>query len=118
MGLDNVVQEDGANFSVGQRQLLCMARALLRRSRVLVLDEATSSIDPQTDAHVQHALREAFAGVTGLTIAHRLETVMDSHRVFVMHAGALAEAGPPRELAADPSSRFAALLQAKDRDGQ
>ena len=67
---------------------------------------------------MQHALREAFAGVTGLTIAHRLETVMDSHRVFVMHAGALAEVGPPRELAADPSSRFAALLQAKDRDGQ
>jgi len=116
--LDEAVGEGGDNWSAGQRQLLCMARALLRRSRVLVLDEATSSIDPQTDAHVQHALREAFAGVTGLTIAHRLETVMDSHRVFVMHAGALAEAGPPRELAADPSSRFAALLQAKDRDGQ
>ena len=116
--LDEAVGEGGDNWSAGQRQLVCMARALLRRSRVLVLDEATSSIDPQTDAHVQQALREAFAGVTGLTIAHRLETVMDSHRVFVMHAGALAEAGPPRELAADPSSRFAALLQAKDRDGQ
>ena len=116
--LDEAVGEGGDNWSAGQRQLVCMARVLLRRCRVLVLDEATSSIDPQTDAHVQHALREAFAGVTGLTIAHRLETVMDSHRVFVMHAGALAEAGPPRELAADPSSRFAALLQAKDRDGQ
>ena len=145
--LSEAVGEGGDNWSAGQRQLICMARALLRRCRsapgrglesrsgeprdraahhtpcpacgaVLVLDEATSSIDPETDAHVQRALREAFAGVTGLTIAHRLETIMDAHRVFVMHAGELAEAGPPRELAADPTSRFAALLQAKDRGGE
>eukprot|EP00908_Phaeocystis_cordata_P022659 Transcript_508.p1 GENE.Transcript_508~~Transcript_508.p1 ORF type:complete len:801 (+),score=373.02 Transcript_508:98-2500(+) len=116
--LSEAVGEGGDNWSAGQRQLICMARALLRRCRILVLDEATSSIDPETDAHVQRALREAFAGVTGLTIAHRLETIMDAHRVFVMHAGELAEAGPPRELAADPTSRFAALLQAKDRGGE
>ena len=112
--LNETVGEAGENWSAGQRQLICMARALLRRCRVLVLDEATSSIDAETDAAVQGALRVAFDGVTGLTIAHRLETVMDSHRVFVMHGGHLVEAGPPQELAADPSSRLASLLAARE----
>ena len=108
------VGEAGEDWSAGQRQLICVARALLRRCRVLVLDEATSAIDPETDARVQEALRQLGSGVSGLTIAHRLETIMDSNRVFVMARGQLVEQGAPHALAADPLSHFAALLAAKE----
>ena len=113
--LDATIGESGDNWSNGQRQLICCARALLKRARILLLDEATSSIDPLTDTALQEALRIecAAAATTTLTIAHRLDTIMDSDRVLVMDGGELGEYGPPDELAADPTSRFAALLAAK-----
>ena len=109
--LRETVGEGGENWSAGQRQLICLARAILSSARVMVCDEATSSIDSETDAVVQSVLRSRPA--TMLVIAHRLETILDSDRVLVVDSGALAEEGPPAELAAKPGGRFAALLAAR-----
>ena len=106
------VSEYGENFSQGQRQLICLARVLLRRSRVLLLDEATSSVDFETDQRIQDMIRTspAFAGSTVMTIAHRLNTIIDSDRVLVIDNGAVAEFDTPAALLAQPDSIFAGLL--------
>ena len=107
--LDVEVQERGENFSVGQRQLICLARALLRSSKLLVLDEATAAVDPDTDAGVQRTVREHFQGCTVVTIAHRLNTVLDSDRVLVLEAGRVKEIGAPDQLLADSNSALFSL---------
>ena len=97
-GVDCHVTEGGSNLSVGQRQLLCMARALLRNSAVMLMDEATANVDMQTDRHLQHSTRTLFTG-TVLTIAHRLHTIMDCDSIIVLDSGRVAEFGAPAVLA-------------------
>ena len=107
--LDAEVAEGGENLSVGIRQLLCLARALLRRNRILVLDEATANIDLETDSLVQHCIRKNFANCTMLTIAHRLNTVIDYDKILVMEAGRMVEFESPERLLEDTDSVFYGL---------
>ncbi|XP_073527733.1 ATP-binding cassette sub-family C member 10 [Phyllobates terribilis] len=109
-GLDSNVGERGKNFSLGQRQLLCLARALLTEAKILCIDEATASVDHQTDHLLQVTIREKFWERTVFTIAHRLHTIMDSDRVMVMHAGKLAEFDSPTVLSSNKNSHFYRLI--------
>ncbi|KAK3022450.1 hypothetical protein RJ639_047587, partial [Escallonia herrerae] len=111
MGLDAEVSEGGENFSVGQRQLLSLARALLRRSKILVLDEATASVDVRTDALIQKTIREEFKACTMLIIAHRLNTIIDSDRILVLDAGQVLEYGTPEKLLLDAGGVFSKMVQ-------
>jgi ABC-type multidrug transport system fused ATPase/permease subunit len=111
MGLEEQVSEGGENFSQGQRQLLCIARSLLRKPKILVLDEATASIDNATDANIQKMIRENFRDATVLTIAHRLNTIMDSDRVLVLDDGRIAEFDSPSELLRNEKGMFHSMVE-------
>ncbi|GAU91810.1 hypothetical protein RvY_03999-3 [Ramazzottius varieornatus] len=110
-GLDTRISEGGSNLSVGQRQLICLARALLRRSKILILDEATAAIDFETDKYVQEVVRKEFSDCTVITIAHRINTIMDSTRVLVMDAGRIREFDTPANLVEQPDSLFYKLAK-------
>jgi len=97
-GLGASVAEGGGNWSVGQRQLLCLGRALLARHRVLVLDEATANVDLETDGLIQDAVRTKFQGCTVIMIAHRLHTVIDCDQILVLGDGRVVEQGAPHTL--------------------
>lgn len=108
--LGALVAENGENFSVGQRAQVCLARALLRRSKILVLDEATASVDMETDENIQRTVRNEFGSATILTIAHRLNTIVDYDRVLVMEFGRVKEYDTPANLLRNPNSAFSAMV--------
>jgi ABC-type multidrug transport system fused ATPase/permease subunit len=112
--LDSVVEEDGLNFSLGQRQLMALARALVRNSRIIVCDEATSSVDMETDDKIQATMATAFRGRTLLCIAHRLRTIVGYDRICVMDKGMIAELGEPLELWKNETGIFRGMC---DRSG-
>jgi ABC-type multidrug transport system fused ATPase/permease subunit len=104
--LDHEVGEGGENLSMGQRQLVCLARTLLRKTKILILDEATAAVDMETDDLIQKTIRTEFSGCTILTIAHRLNTVMDYDRILVLDGGQVAEFDSPNNLLANTDSIF------------
>ncbi|KAJ3248691.1 hypothetical protein HDU78_010922 [Chytriomyces hyalinus] len=108
--LDSPVLEGGANLSVGQRQLLCLGRAMLRKSKLLFIDEATASVDVETDSFIQQVIREEFEDATVVCIAHRLGTLIDYDKIMVLDAGELIEYDAPHVLLRDPGSSFSSLV--------
>ncbi|XP_061394493.1 multidrug resistance-associated protein 1 isoform X16 [Musca vetustissima] len=110
-GLNHEITEGGENLSVGQRQLVCLARALLRKTKVLILDEATAAVDLETDDLIQKTIRSEFADCTILTIAHRLNTIMDSDKVIVLDKGEIAEFDSPANLLNNPQSAFYSMAK-------
>ncbi|KAL2913381.1 hypothetical protein HK105_207126 [Polyrhizophydium stewartii] len=109
-GLDSAVAENGDNWSTGQRQLLCLARAILKKARIIMLDEATASVDLATDDMIQRAIRSDFGSSTVLTIAHRLNTIADYDKILVLGAGRVLEFDSPRALLGDPASHFSRMV--------
>ncbi|XP_017012710.2 multidrug resistance-associated protein 1 isoform X4 [Drosophila takahashii] len=110
-GLNHEIAEGGENLSVGQRQLVCLARALLRKTKVLVLDEATAAVDLETDDLIQKTIRTEFKECTVLTIAHRLNTILDSDKVIVLDKGQITEFASPTELLDNPKSAFYSMAK-------
>ncbi|KAA6397284.1 MAG: putative ABC transporter C family member 5 [Streblomastix strix] len=111
LGLDTQVAEGGSNFSTGQRQLICFGRAILNNCRIVVMDEATASVDVETDAKIQRTIREQFVDKTVIVIAHRLNTIMNSDRIMVMSDGRVAEIDKPKNLLADENSALNKLVK-------
>ncbi|XP_049425689.1 ATP-binding cassette sub-family C member 4-like [Epinephelus fuscoguttatus] len=109
--LETVLAESGSNFSVGQRQLVCLARAILRKNRILVIDEATANVDPRTDELIQKTIREKFSECTVLTIAHRLNTIIDSDRILVLDSGTIQEFDRPFSLLQNKEGALYKMVQ-------
>lgn len=115
-GLDGDVEEE--KLSHGQRQLFCLARAIIKPGRILIIDEATSSMDSETDELIQRVLRKEFEGRTIITIAHKLHTVLDFDRVLLLEKGRIVETGNPQELLETETSAFRALYESLGEDVQ
>ena len=115
--LSEAVTEGGTNFSVGQRQLMVIARAMLTGAQVVIMDEATASVDGETDARIQRVFREEFKNATCITVAHRLNTIMDSDLVLVMDDGRAAEFDKPSSLLSREGGLFKALVDASEEEG-
>ncbi|XP_067116274.1 ATP-binding cassette sub-family C member 4-like isoform X2 [Osmerus mordax] len=109
--METVLAESGSNFSVGQRQLVCLARAILRKNRILVIDEATANVDPRTDALIQETIRDKFRDCTVLTIAHRLNTIIDSDRILVLDNGVIVEFDDPYTLLQNQDGALYKMVQ-------
>ncbi len=110
-GLDHMVEEGGANFSVGERQLLCLARSLLRDSAIVMLDEATASMDEDTDEKVQETLFRELCGRTLVTIAHRLDTIASYDKILVLEQGRIKEFDTPDRLLKNKNSAFYSMMR-------
>ncbi len=110
-GLSHQVSEGGDNLSVGQKQLICLARALLRKSKIIVLDEATAAVDIETDELIQTTIRKEFKDCTIVTIAHRLNTILDYDRVLVMDRGQVAEYDSPEAFLKNTNSIFYSMAK-------
>ncbi len=110
-GLDTFLAEGGNNLSVGQRQLLCLARSLLKKSRILILDEPTANVDTNTDHLLQQTLKDNFSEATIISVAHRLDTVIDYDQILVLGDGKILEYGSPAELLEDGESHFSSMVR-------
>uniref|UniRef100_A0A3P9MIE5 Multidrug resistance-associated protein 4 n=1 Tax=Oryzias latipes TaxID=8090 RepID=A0A3P9MIE5_ORYLA len=113
--LEEILTESGSNFSVGQRQLVCLARAILRKNRILILDEATANVDPRTDSLIQQTIRDKFQDCTVLTIAHRLNTIIDCDKILVLDAGRMQEYDEPYVLLQNHDGLFYQMVQQTGR---
>ncbi|KAJ2394008.1 Transporter of the ATP-binding cassette (ABC), partial [Coemansia sp. RSA 2531] len=112
-GINKYLIQDREGFSNGQKQLFSLCRVIMRKHKVLILDEATADVDQETDRKMQELIRSEFSNSTVLTIAHRLDTIMNSDRIIVMDKGEIVEMGPPQELIAN-GGKFAELVQANE----
>lgn len=110
--LEARVEKNGENFSVGEKQLLCLARALLKKNKILMLDEATASIDIETDLLIQATIKEMFQECTVITIAHRLNSIWSSDKVIVMDSGEIVEFDTPTNLLSQEGSVFYSMINA------
>ncbi|CAF5096476.1 unnamed protein product, partial [Rotaria magnacalcarata] len=110
-GLHSIMSESGSNLSVGQKQLMCLARAILRKSKILLVDEATANVDMATDKLIQMAIRSNFKDCTVLTVAHRLRTIIDNDRIMVLQNGKLLEFDKPYHLIRNVYSHFTSLVE-------
>ena len=108
-GINTIIKEYGNNLSFGCRQLLCVARAILRKSKIIILDEATSSVDQKTEDIITNAVDTMFKDSTVITIAHTINTVKSCDRIIVMNDGEIAEVGKPDDLIMDVNSKFYTL---------
>ena len=109
-GLDTEIQQGGTNMSQGEKQLLCLARALLSKNKMVIMDEATANIDSQTEVIIQRLLKERFTDCTIFMIAHRLNTIMHCDKILVLEGGLVLEYGDLEVLKNDPSSKFHEML--------
>ncbi|CAF0703154.1 unnamed protein product [Brachionus calyciflorus] len=114
-GLESEVHKGGSNLSVGQKQLICLARAIIKKSKILIIDEATANVDFKTDAMVQEAIRECFKDCTVITIAHRLHTIIDNDRILCLSQGKVQNFGRPYELIEDESTILHDLVFSLDK---
>jgi ABC-type multidrug transport system fused ATPase/permease subunit len=115
--LKDRVDEGGSNYSVGERQLLCLARAIVEEPRVLVMDEASASLDHASDQQIQTMLRQRFNRTTIICIAHRIETIMDYDMILALDNGRVAEFGVPQDLLKQPNGVFASLARQASETG-
>ncbi|XP_067124016.1 ATP-binding cassette sub-family C member 5-like isoform X2 [Centruroides vittatus] len=116
--LEATVEKNGENFSIGERQLLCLARALLRKNKILMLDEATASVDIETDHLIQATIKEMFQACTVITIAHRLNTIWSSDKVIVMDSGKVVEFDTPTNLLSQEGSIFRSMINAMRKSNE
>ena len=105
-GLDQNISENGSNLSIGEKQLICITRAILRKTKIIVLDEATASIDYKTEEIIQKALNELLVNSTMLCIAHRIKTVINADKILVLENGEIAEFDTPKNLLENKNSLF------------
>jgi len=115
-GLSKEVEEKGTNFSVGTVQLICLARVLLKKPKIIFMDEATASVDLETDSLVQDTIRKAFSECTIITIAHRILTIIDFDKVLVLNFGKVVEYGAPNDLLSDSFEFFSNLVDSTGKE--